>query len=378
MAQSRSNGHWWYEHGGRRQGPVALDRLEALLQAGSLMPAALVWTAGLPQWVAAQSVPLLAKSLAQAEPPPLPASAAPDQTADEAAAIEALEEQLFGAFGVSEADDKRVLAQLKANFARHQQGAARAALPPALPPQPAAGSKPQPEALQAHRHQPPAPQPGLAPDLRRKYVKRLARRHETWAGFAGLVAWAIALRVLGIESWVAGVLLLLLLPGAALTLAEYWETQRLEGLSDALVEHEHQEALDREKQRKLISSLAWIMGIAAVAMVLALNDKLRTRIGQALQLAASSAQCQVEGSRQTPETFILNGSPDFGYEVQAVVRNAGKDGAVRVTAVLKLGQPAYRRSEQLHLAAGASRNLRFQFPEPDFQLATASHQIRCN
>jgi membrane protease subunit (stomatin/prohibitin family) len=55
---------------GVQQGPFAIPQLQQMAQTGQLTPATLVWTAGMPSWSAANTIPALA-SLFAAVPPPL-------------------------------------------------------------------------------------------------------------------------------------------------------------------------------------------------------------------------------------------------------------------------------------------------------------------
>ena len=56
--------------GGVQQGPLPVTQLQQLAQQGQLTPDTLVWTAGMPGWAAANSVPSLSQ-LFGAVPPPL-------------------------------------------------------------------------------------------------------------------------------------------------------------------------------------------------------------------------------------------------------------------------------------------------------------------
>jgi hypothetical protein len=48
---------WYYERGGRQQGPVPRAQLEALLRSGELAPKTLVWTESMEEWTPADDVP---------------------------------------------------------------------------------------------------------------------------------------------------------------------------------------------------------------------------------------------------------------------------------------------------------------------------------
>ena len=49
--------NWFYAQGNEQVGPVESDQLRAMLADGRLSGSALVWSEGMPAWVAAQSVP---------------------------------------------------------------------------------------------------------------------------------------------------------------------------------------------------------------------------------------------------------------------------------------------------------------------------------
>lgn len=326
MTQADDAATWWYEKTGQRQGPVTLAELQALVRSGGLGPTTLVWTAGMAQWAAAGGVPALAGCM-PAEPPPLPPG-------------------------------------------------------PAAPPQPAARDDTVTQAMLddvdfAELLAP--PRFGLAADVRKKYVAKLAERHQGWAGFLGLIAWGVALRSLDIASWPARLVLLVLLTGGAVALAEHWQTQRLQGLSDALIEKEYDETLAREKQSKLVSSMAWIVGIAVVVLVLALNDRLRSKLGTVLGRLSSAANCAVEQTHSSPSTFVVNGSPDFGYVVRGTLANTGQAGDIEVSATLQTPEGDFKRSEHMHLAAGEKRTISFDFHEPTVASAgEGKYSVTCS
>ena len=60
------------EINGQAAGPFTIDQLRQYATAGQLNPNSNVWASGMPNWVAAQSVPALAGLFAPPAPPPLP------------------------------------------------------------------------------------------------------------------------------------------------------------------------------------------------------------------------------------------------------------------------------------------------------------------
>lgn len=64
---------WYYSQGGQQHGPVAQDELVRLAQSGSIKPADMLWTNGMPSWAQAASVPGLFP------PPPLNKPPQPEQ-----------------------------------------------------------------------------------------------------------------------------------------------------------------------------------------------------------------------------------------------------------------------------------------------------------
>jgi membrane protease subunit (stomatin/prohibitin family) len=65
------------EINGQATGPFTIDQLRQYVTAGQLNPNSNVWASGMPNWVAAQTVPALAPLFAPATPPPLPPRGAP-------------------------------------------------------------------------------------------------------------------------------------------------------------------------------------------------------------------------------------------------------------------------------------------------------------
>jgi hypothetical protein len=52
-------GQWFYGVAANRLGPVPAPELQRLVQSGTVGPMTMVWTEGMPQWVAAGSLPFL-------------------------------------------------------------------------------------------------------------------------------------------------------------------------------------------------------------------------------------------------------------------------------------------------------------------------------
>ena len=63
---------WWYAIHGVKQGPVKFEELKQRLLHDTLSPDDLVWTAGMPQWIAVHEVPALQALLQSLQPPDLP------------------------------------------------------------------------------------------------------------------------------------------------------------------------------------------------------------------------------------------------------------------------------------------------------------------
>ncbi len=64
---------WHVAVNGQTQGPYGADQVMAAIAAGQINASTLVWTAGMPNWVAAGQVPQLAGSFGPPAPPPVPA-----------------------------------------------------------------------------------------------------------------------------------------------------------------------------------------------------------------------------------------------------------------------------------------------------------------
>ena len=63
-----ANGEWYYASGGQQQGPVPLESLKQMLASGQVQPGDLVWSQGMPNWAAANTVPGLIDAPALAAP----------------------------------------------------------------------------------------------------------------------------------------------------------------------------------------------------------------------------------------------------------------------------------------------------------------------
>ena len=76
---TQMNGQWWYERQGAQAGPVSFAVLQELAASGEVKPSTMVWTAGMPGWVRAETIPELdwpgSQVLAEGATPPAPAPA---------------------------------------------------------------------------------------------------------------------------------------------------------------------------------------------------------------------------------------------------------------------------------------------------------------
>ena len=65
---------WYFARGGNRSGPVPREELQRQARTGGLLPGDLVWTQGMEQWQAADSVPgIFPEGYTVPVPPPIPA-----------------------------------------------------------------------------------------------------------------------------------------------------------------------------------------------------------------------------------------------------------------------------------------------------------------
>jgi hypothetical protein len=81
MTQSTEQ-QWYFAQAGQQQGPFPESTLRQMLASGQLSPADVVWRQGMPQWVAAGSVPGLLPAQSgpgMAPPPPFPPAGYPPQ-----------------------------------------------------------------------------------------------------------------------------------------------------------------------------------------------------------------------------------------------------------------------------------------------------------
>src|SRR3954447_10784456 len=59
---------WFFARGGQQVGPVTIDALRAMVQAGQVLPTELVWKDGMPNWTEARFVSDLAASFVAMPP----------------------------------------------------------------------------------------------------------------------------------------------------------------------------------------------------------------------------------------------------------------------------------------------------------------------
>jgi hypothetical protein len=53
-------GQWYYGAADQRVGPVSIEQLQGMYAAGQITPQTMCWSAGMPQWVAAATLPFIA------------------------------------------------------------------------------------------------------------------------------------------------------------------------------------------------------------------------------------------------------------------------------------------------------------------------------
>ena len=72
MAPPAPPAMWHVAVNGQTQGPYGPDHITAGIAAGQINATTLVWTAGMPNWVAAGQIPQLAGAFGPPAPPPMP------------------------------------------------------------------------------------------------------------------------------------------------------------------------------------------------------------------------------------------------------------------------------------------------------------------
>ncbi len=78
---------WFYTHAGKRCGPISWAQLLMRVGARKLRPADLVWTSGMPYWLAASAVPGLFATVPGVKPPSPPAAPAAEEPPPPAARV---------------------------------------------------------------------------------------------------------------------------------------------------------------------------------------------------------------------------------------------------------------------------------------------------
>ncbi len=72
MTAAATTEFWHYARAGQQHGPIEASAFRAMAARGEILPTDLVWTTGMPQWVAAGSIEGLLPARSANEPPPIP------------------------------------------------------------------------------------------------------------------------------------------------------------------------------------------------------------------------------------------------------------------------------------------------------------------
>ena len=77
----------------------------------------------------------------------------------------------------------------------------------------------------------------------------------------------------------------------------------------------------------------------------------------------SKAKGSVSNFEVTDDVFLSNGL-DYGAKIRFTLKNIGESGAIEVRAKLSSSEGTWSRNQTLHLRAGESREVLFNFSEP--------------
>lgn len=222
----------------------------------------------------------------------------------------------------------------------------------------------------------------LSPVDRSNAEKALRKRLQPFVELSAALALIVAVGIFyGLFSeglW--RVFVVLLVAGITLWLVDDFNRHRISGYSDGVLLHE----LNRGRPG-LFAARVLNLGICALMLFVAfrgdLSDKFSSHSDrtEALQDSKPTAICKIVGDLQIQDgIFAVNNQPDYGFEVDATIRNDGDDGDVRLTASLNSSEGKWERNQTIRLTKGQVRSLQFIFPEPTNNATNVEGHFTCS
>jgi hypothetical protein len=114
--------------------------------------------------------------------------------------------------------------------------------------------------------------------------------------------------------------------------------------------------------------------LIAVALlgVLAAGVYFRLR-GESAKLACETLHVEASG-----EAFLVNGQPDWGYQVKVLVRNAADvKGFFGIQVSLSTSEGSFERQQEYVLEAGETQSLNYSFHEPTIGASNVQPRAAC-
>jgi hypothetical protein len=72
---------------------------------------------------------------------------------------------------------------------------------------------------------------------------------------------------------------------------------------------------------------------------------------------------------------LVDNQPDYGYTVTVVVRNVCRTDPIRIVARLNCDEGEWRRTQDVHFAAGETKTLNYFFAEPTVNASNCQYSV---
>ena len=72
---------------------------------------------------------------------------------------------------------------------------------------------------------------------------------------------------------------------------------------------------------------------------------------------------------------VIDGQPDYGITVTAVVKNVGARDEIRIMARLSCDEGEWRRTQDVQFAAGETKTLNYFFSEPTVNVSNCQYSV---
>lgn len=124
-------------------------------------------------------------------------------------------------------------------------------------------------------------------------------------------------------------------------------------------------ATARNTKKRWAAVLEWGVTLAVIGAIVA-------------HINGSAAVCKPVAAKVDADVFLINGEPDAGFTVHATIANTGKEGPIKVKAVLTTSEGTFTREQSVSFPENATRVLDFGFPEPTINATNVQGVVSCS